>query len=211
MGRKIYFAFDYRDVEQFRVNVVRNSSVIGDLEFQDSSLWEKAKNQGDQAIKSLIDSGLKGTSVTAVLIGTNTHSRRWVRYEIAKSFARGNGLLGIYVHNVRGKDKQCCEKGLNPFHYLFFRKSTGVLDWLSNEYGKAIKIFESGFCGDFLYEDVAPIPIDEVKYDLHKQEFGKFSDLFMTYDWALDKGTSHFDRWVENAARQAGKQVVLLK
>jgi hypothetical protein len=33
----------------------------------------------------LIDNALKGTSVTAVLIGAQTASRRWVKYEIDKS------------------------------------------------------------------------------------------------------------------------------
>ena len=34
-----------------------------------------------------------------VLIGQQTWLRPWVRYEIAESIRRKNGLLGIYIHH----------------------------------------------------------------------------------------------------------------
>jgi len=36
--------------------------------FQDASLWEKAKEKGDKAIKAMIDKGLENTSVTLVWV-----------------------------------------------------------------------------------------------------------------------------------------------
>ena len=102
MARRVYFAFHYqRDI--FRVNVVRNSHVVEGVAaagFSDGSLWEEAKRKGDAAIKALIDKGLEGTSVTAVLIGAQTAHREYVEYEISQSWKRGNGLLGIYIHNI---------------------------------------------------------------------------------------------------------------
>lgn len=102
MARRVYFAFHYqRDI--FRVNVVRNSYVVEGVAaagFSDGSLWEEAKRKGDAAIKALIDKGLEGTSVTAVLIGAQTASREYVEYEIDQSWKRGNGLLGIYIHGI---------------------------------------------------------------------------------------------------------------
>jgi hypothetical protein len=38
---------------------------------------------------------LENTSVTVVLIGTETANRPWVKYEIEQSIARKNGLLGV--------------------------------------------------------------------------------------------------------------------
>ncbi|HUS13003.1 MAG TPA: TIR domain-containing protein [Pyrinomonadaceae bacterium] len=104
--RNVFFSFHYqRDI--WRANVVRNSgAVIGESAagFRDASLWEEAKKKGDSAIKELIDEGLKGTTVTAVLIGAATANRKYVDYEIEKSIERGNGLLGLRIHNIKDKN-----------------------------------------------------------------------------------------------------------
>lgn len=63
----------------------------------------------------MIDSALVGTSVTIVLIGTYTASRRYVNYEIEQSHLRGNGLLGIYIHNLNDHHGHASESGPNPF------------------------------------------------------------------------------------------------
>jgi hypothetical protein len=57
---------------------------------------------------------LFGTTVTAVLIGSQTASRRWVKYEINQSLARGNGLFGIYIHNIKDQNGGTDSKGSNP-------------------------------------------------------------------------------------------------
>jgi hypothetical protein len=103
MARKVFFSFHYDDVT--RANVVRNSDVImrqyeQGARFHDKSLWEEAKKQGPVAIKRMINGALEGTSVTCVLIGQETWQRPWVRYEIIKSMARGNGIFGVRIHDV---------------------------------------------------------------------------------------------------------------
>ncbi len=82
----------------------RNSHIVDGTAaagFQDASLWEATKLKGDAAIKALIDKGIENTSVTVVLIGEKTANRKYVKYEIEQSIARGNGLLGIYIHNIK--------------------------------------------------------------------------------------------------------------
>ena len=103
MARRVFFSFHYDDVT--RVNVVRNSDrIVRQYEraarFHDASLWEEAKKQGRRALKRMINDGLHGTSVTCVLVGQQTWERPWVRYEILKSFARGNGILAVQIHDV---------------------------------------------------------------------------------------------------------------
>ena len=104
--RHVFFSFHYqRDV--WRANIVRNSgAVIGESAagFRDASLWEEAKKKGDSAIKALIDEGLKGTTITVVLIGAETANRKYVDYEIEKSIERGNGLLGLRIHNIKDQN-----------------------------------------------------------------------------------------------------------
>ena len=74
MARQVFFSFHYqRDV--VRVNQIRNLPEVVDhaaAGFKDASLWEEAKKKSDEAIKKLIDDGLKGTSVTLVCIGGKT-------------------------------------------------------------------------------------------------------------------------------------------
>lgn len=79
-----------------------------------ASLWEEAKSKGDDAVKRLIDDALVGTTVTCVLIGSDTASRRWVQYEISASEARGNGLFGVFIHNIEDQDGNAAPKGTNP-------------------------------------------------------------------------------------------------
>src|SRR5271168_4044531 len=102
MARKACFSFHYeRDV--WRAGQVRNSWVTRDREaagFWDAVAWEAVKKKGDDAIKAWIRNQMDGTSVTAVLIGAETASRPYVKYEIEQSSAKGNGLFGIYIHNM---------------------------------------------------------------------------------------------------------------
>ena len=102
--RNLFFSFDYQDI--MRVNVVRNSWVTQGTScagFLDKSLWEESKQSGAQAIEAMIDAGLKGTSVTVVLIGARTAERKFVAYEIAQSVARGNGIIGMVDPIVKTK------------------------------------------------------------------------------------------------------------
>jgi hypothetical protein len=106
MARKVFFSFHYqRDL--WRVNVVRNSAMIEGVSaagFRDKSLWEETVRRGDAAVKGLIDNGLAGTSVTVVLIGAETASRKYVSYEIERSISRGNGLLGVRINTIKDRD-----------------------------------------------------------------------------------------------------------
>ncbi len=142
MIRRVFFSFHY-DRDIWRANRVRNSWVTKDREdagFWDASLWEEAKTKGDKALMKLIDEALRNTSVTAVLIGTETYEREWVEYEIKKSFEKGNGLLGVYIHKLKNENKKTDKKGKNPFTKLK-RKSDGknlseiypTYDWVSDD------------------------------------------------------------------------------
>jgi hypothetical protein len=125
MARRVFFSFHYeRDI--WRASQVRNSWVSKpDREtagFWDSASWEEVKKKGEDAIKRWINKELEGTSVTVVLIGTETASRKYVRYEIIQSYNKGNGLLGIYIHKLRDKDGSTDRKGDNPFDYIYIER-----------------------------------------------------------------------------------------
>lgn len=122
MARRVFFSFAYEDVN--RVMIVRNSNVVKGMEaagFVDAAEFEKVERQGDAAISRWIDGQLQSTSVTAVLVGAPTCSSKWVKYEIEKSKARGNGLLGIDISQVSNFNlpaSKCC--GQIPTGYSFY-------------------------------------------------------------------------------------------
>jgi hypothetical protein len=128
--RHVYFSFHYEDV--WKANQIRNSHVISgprSAGFADRSLWEDAKAKSKRALRALIDEGLEGTSVTVVLIGTETARRPWVKYEIEKSLERGNALLGVHIHKLAGRDGRTARRGAVP--YLLKRHRVAVHDWSS--------------------------------------------------------------------------------
>ena len=62
MAKRVYFAFHYQDVIDFRANVVRKHNFTGGVEaagYYDYSIWETAKNTNPRALKRLIDTELE--------------------------------------------------------------------------------------------------------------------------------------------------------
>jgi hypothetical protein len=143
MARRVFFSFHYDERDIWRVNVVRNSGAIEGVAaagFHDASLWEETKRRGDDAVKRLIDTGLEGTSVTVVLIGAQTAQRRYVSYEIARSISRGNGLLGVLIHNIKDKSGRYDAPGEVP--EALRKAGAPVYAW---EYGKLGQWVEAAY------------------------------------------------------------------
>lgn len=142
MARKVFFSFDF-DRDVFRASQIRNSNVVKNNysgnDFIDAVEWEKVKKGGKVAIKKWIDNQLEGTSVTVVLIGAETSKSEYVNYEIEQSIKRGNGLLGIYIQNMKSIDGRTDFRGNNPFdnfYYSPFQRLSSVVptyDWVYND------------------------------------------------------------------------------
>ena len=115
MARRVFFSFHYEN-DAWRANQVKNSWVTQDREaagFFNASLEEEAKTKGEAAIKKLIDDALKGVSVTAMLIGSDTANRKYVLYELEKSYAEGKGIVGIRIHNFKNQKAETSTAGTN--------------------------------------------------------------------------------------------------
>ena len=193
MAKRIYFCFHYKDVVDFRANVVRNHwAMKPDREsagFFDASLWESARKAGPTAIKRLINGGLDGTSVTCVLIGSQTYMRPWVRYEIMKSVRKGNKIIGVHINSIRGKDRQTKALGPNPFRYLGISFSESGITrtlWESSG-GKWVEFEEIGDSARYEGNAVA------TKY---RRKGLNFSSWYPVYDWVADEGFENFSDWV---------------
>jgi hypothetical protein len=112
--RKSFYSFHF-DADNWRAGQVRNiGAVEGNTPVSDND-WEQIKRGGDAAIQRWIDGQMSGRPCTIVLIGRNTANRKWVNYEIKKSWEDGKGLLGIYIHNLLDRHGHQTLKGSNPF------------------------------------------------------------------------------------------------
>ena len=105
--------------------------------FWDAATREQIKNSGDSAIKKWIENNLKGTSVTVVLIGTETSSRKWVRYEIEKSLVKGNDIIGVRIHNLKNQNSETDRAGDLDFGLVngenTFSELFPVYDWVDDD------------------------------------------------------------------------------
>lgn len=193
MAKRVFFSFHYQDVVEFRANVVRNHWMTKpdreEAGYFDASVWEAARRRGETALKRLINGALENTSNTCVLIGSQTYARPWVRYEILKSFRRGNHIFGVHINGIKGKDGTTKNLGPNPLEYVGVTFSadgqTGTL-WQKNTNGwvKYDRIDGSA----------------HYACDVGAQYRNKGFNLdswYYTYRWNADDGYESFSSWVK--------------
>ena len=198
--RRVFFSFHYQN-DIWRVNQVRNSwryqkeSTREAEGFFDGSLWERSQRTGADSLKTLIREGMSNTSVTCVLVGAQTHERRWVRYEIARSIVKSNGILSVNIHGLKNRDGYTSAAGVNPLDcmglylvpdgkILLAEKKNGR--WVRYEdYMQAVTLPR----GWRQPTSTTPIPL---------------SAYTRNYCYINDRGYENFSSWVRHAAEKTG-------
>lgn len=115
--RNVFFSFHYADAV-LASQIRQAGQFLEGMLFRDWADWEAVRRTSSDAIKQWISDQMEGTSVTVVLIGSETATRHWVLHEIGESVRRGNGLLGIYLDQMIGLQPHHRHpriRGLNPF------------------------------------------------------------------------------------------------
>jgi MTH538 TIR-like domain (DUF1863) len=195
--RRVFFAYHYKaDVQ--RAQVVSKSWITKpDREsagFLNNLEFEKKQRQDKELLKQFLSDAMKGCSVTAVLIGTETARRPWVRYELIRSFQQGRGLLGIYVHNINDFNGKTAEQGHNPFGSIAYSVAAGRVSW-----------YEYTIYGWQPYTEVPTVAAGDLPYPLREGDYNLFSALFPVYWWYGGDGYTNLGAWVDAAARAAGR------
>lgn len=114
MARRVFYSFHYQ-ADCSRAAQIRNMGVVDGNPPASDNDWESIKKGGDSAIQRWIDRQLDGKSCAVVLIGSGTAGRKWINYEIDKSWTEGKGLLGIHIHRLKDLSGEQSNKGRNPF------------------------------------------------------------------------------------------------
>jgi len=112
--RQVFFSFHF-DNDVWRAAQVKNIGVVEGNESVSANEWEEIKRKGDESVKRWIDDQLGYRSCTVVLAGSETSNRKWVKYEITRSWELGKGVVGICIHNLKDEDGNQSEEGTNPF------------------------------------------------------------------------------------------------
>jgi len=190
MAKKVYFAFHYEDVAELRANVVRKHNFTKGVElagYYDYSIWEESKKTSDIALKRLINGELENTSVTAVLIGSQTYARRWVRYELMKSVERGNRVLGIHINSIKGKDQKTKTLGPDPLDHLGLQISDNGKRGRPTVWDGQKWVF---------YSDLDAFEINEQPIATRGNNY-QLSHWYKTYDWVANDGFNNFSSWID--------------
>lgn len=88
--------------------------------------WEQLKKK-DADVEKWIDDNMSGKSCVVVLIGSETSTRSWVKYEIKKAVSDGKGILGIHIHNLKCPNNGTCSKGANPFASMTLKRGDRII------------------------------------------------------------------------------------
>jgi hypothetical protein len=136
VARKVFYSFHYKP-DNWRASTVRSIGAIEGNQPATDNDWESITSGGDDSIKRWIAGQTNGRSCTVVLVGANTADRKWINYEIVKSWDDGMGVVGIRIHGLKSSQGDLSAMGLNPFDFITHGKSKQKLSAIVRCYNPA--------------------------------------------------------------------------
>ncbi len=99
---RVYFSLDYeRDFERVRrIRACASVIPVMAVGFDGLEAWCDIARRGAAAVHGSIDDALDNTVATVVCIGARTMGGKYLEYELERSLERGNGLVGIKIHDL---------------------------------------------------------------------------------------------------------------
>lgn len=100
MAKHVFLSFVEEDLNGANLFRGQAKNRNFSLEFDDYSVKVPYNSTNAEYIRSQITEKIRSTSVTICLIGQTTASSAWVAWEIEKSVALGNKVIGVrlYAH-----------------------------------------------------------------------------------------------------------------
>lgn len=200
MARRTFFSFHYKPDVWRAMNVRKCWEFLpGEQDadgFFDASVFEASQRESEESLKRFLREGLKNSSVTCVLAGSETSERKWVRYEIAQSVLKGNGLVTVDIHNVENSKGLTTRQGRDPLARMgLYRAFTGIC-FAEHNGEKWVR-----------YEDYSlPVAVSTLWFppptDLNVIPLSRYC---MRYDFVDDDGRGNIGDWLDEAAQLAGR------
>lgn len=124
MARSSFVSFHYKN-DYWRTQQVLKIGAITGESIIPAQNWESVKAKGEQAVHDWIDKEMANKQAVVVLIGSETASRKFVKYEIRKAWRSRIPLLGIHINGLKDSDGNTSTAGTNPFKQFGFTSGTG--------------------------------------------------------------------------------------
>lgn len=134
--RRIFISYNHKDQAQAKgFNLLQWNKNV-DLEFVGRHLLDPVKSHDETYIWSKVKEQLSGSSVTVVLLGSETCNSQWVADEIRASVEKDqpNGVVAI-----RLKDQNPPLPGDSVVGKALEDCGAEVIDWNPHEFGDAIE------------------------------------------------------------------------
>jgi hypothetical protein len=212
LRRKAFFSFHFDDV--FRVNNVRQSWRFqrSDLflgpSFMDSSLWESSQRENEESLKDLIRNGVSGTSAVCVLIGTETWTRRWVKYEIARALIDNRGLLAVHLNKLpKGHHRVTDEYEVNPLLFMGITKCVNGKFYICELKSRVVSIlpYQIDWYWEFYADYTYPITVPRYMPEPQLGRPISLAEYSPVYCFIADRGSVFLGSWLDYAAKRAGR------
>lgn len=214
--RKGFFSFHYADI--IRVNNVRNAWKINapgredKRQFFDRSLWESVQRKNPEGLKNLIRTGMVHASAVCVLVGTETWSRPWVRYEIARSVVDKKGLLAVHINGLRHHQRLAADAyGENPLDYMAVGcpNRQGIYFLYERVWRQVVR---NGYVTweeqwEKYSKHTTPVPLPKYMR-ANPPAIGyvvPLSKVTAIYDYVAEEGHKNVGSWIDTAALRAGR------
>jgi hypothetical protein len=115
LAEKVFYSFYYKE-DSSRIHQVINMGAVEGQQLLTGQQWEEVERKGKAAVEKWIAEQMKGKRCLVVLVGANTATRPWVKYEIAKGWKDKLGVVGIRIHGLKDINTQkTSARGANPF------------------------------------------------------------------------------------------------
>jgi len=129
VAKSVFYSFHY-DRDAWRVQQVINMGALEGQPILSAQDWEAVTRQGDPAIKNWIADQMKYKSAVVVLVGAQTASRPWVRYEIGYAWDNYKPLVGVRIHGLADETGRTDTAGANPFNHVTLKNGNKVGDYV---------------------------------------------------------------------------------
>lgn len=126
----VFYSFHY-DRDHWGVQQIVNMGALEGQPILNAQDWEAVQRQGPAAVQKWIDGQMAYKTAVIVLIGAQTASRPWVKYEISKGWNDKRGLVGVRIHGLQNSAGSTDSKGANPFGLVTLPNGKTVADYVT--------------------------------------------------------------------------------
>ncbi|MFC4225521.1 TIR domain-containing protein [Lysinibacter cavernae] len=127
MAKLVYYSFHYGN-DAWRVQQIVNLGLLQGQTILTPRDWETVKHHGDTGITNWIDKQMVHKSAVVVLIGSDTASRSWVKYEIEKAWNEKKPIVGIRIHALADSYGAIGLEGASPFTQVSLKHDETLAD-----------------------------------------------------------------------------------